>query len=169
MIFKSKKGFTLIELLVVVAIIGILSSIVLASLNTARKKGADASAKGSMSSMRASAELYYDTWNDYGTSGAGYGAVADIAGTTGTDIANSNSMCEYDSIVDLANGVNNQNGNAVNCQIEDAPASYTLWTLLNDGRTYCVDSTGFAGHLDNTGTFTTPAAAGGVNGVSCLP
>ncbi len=54
---SKKGGFTLIELLVVIAIIGILSSIVLASLSTARNKGKQASAIGSMTSMRSQAEL----------------------------------------------------------------------------------------------------------------
>ncbi len=58
---KHNKGFTLIELLVVIAIIGILSSIVIASLNSARGKGKDAAIKGQMQQLRTQAEVFYDS------------------------------------------------------------------------------------------------------------
>ncbi len=58
---KTNKGFTLIELLVVIAIIGILSSVVLASLNTARAKGADAAIKSNLANIRAQSEIMYDS------------------------------------------------------------------------------------------------------------
>ncbi len=58
---KFSRGFTLIELLVVIAIIGILSSVVLASLNTARQKGANAAIKETLDNMRSQAELIYDS------------------------------------------------------------------------------------------------------------
>ena len=60
-----KRGFTLIELLVVIAIIGILASVVLASLNSARDKGTDAANKSNLNNIRAQAELVYDDDGDY--------------------------------------------------------------------------------------------------------
>jgi prepilin-type N-terminal cleavage/methylation domain-containing protein len=57
------RGFTLIELLVVIAIIGILSAVVLASLNAARVKGRDARRYSDMQSVVQALELYA---NDHG-------------------------------------------------------------------------------------------------------
>ncbi len=65
---NSQKGFTLIELLVVIAIIGILSSVVLASMNTARKKARDARRQADLKSLQLALESYYDTNSAYPTS-----------------------------------------------------------------------------------------------------
>ena len=55
------SGFTLIELLVVISIVGLLSSVVLASLNSARGKGVDAAIKSNLTGARTLANLYYAT------------------------------------------------------------------------------------------------------------
>src|SRR3978361_1095135 len=68
---KKERGFTLIELLVVIAIIGILSAVVLASLNTARTKGNDASVKANFETIRTDSGLYFDaSGNRYNTTGS---------------------------------------------------------------------------------------------------
>lgn len=123
---QKNKGFTLIELLVVIAIIGILSGIVLTSLGTARNKAKDASAKGSLSSIRAQAEILFDTENSY----------ANVCGATqNADIAN------------LIDAANEQTNNAATCNA--AAGAYavamTLLTAPTATPVFCVDSDGFAG------------------------
>ena len=58
---NSTSGFTLIELLVVIAIIGILSSIVLASLNSARNKAKVVRAVSDLKQLVLVLNLYLDT------------------------------------------------------------------------------------------------------------
>lgn len=67
----SKRGFTLIELLVVIAIIGILASIVLASVQTVRMKGRDAKRIADMRNIRNALEMYYGDNNRYPTGQSG--------------------------------------------------------------------------------------------------
>lgn len=73
---RSIRGFTLIELLVVIAIIGILSSVVLASLNTARVKGRDARRISDVKQIQLALELYSDANGGFPTAAEAFPAVA---------------------------------------------------------------------------------------------
>ncbi|PIR69854.1 MAG: hypothetical protein COU47_00235 [Candidatus Niyogibacteria bacterium CG10_big_fil_rev_8_21_14_0_10_46_36] len=76
----DKRGFTLVELLVVIAIIGILASVVLASVASARARGRDARRLSDMKQIQIALELYYgdnaaypgNTDNDCGGWDAGF-------------------------------------------------------------------------------------------------
>lgn len=71
---ENKKGFTLIELLVVIAIIGLLSTVAVVALNTARSKSRDAKRVADIKQIQTALELYSGDEAGYpydGTAGAG--------------------------------------------------------------------------------------------------
>jgi prepilin-type N-terminal cleavage/methylation domain-containing protein len=61
----KQKGFTLIELLVVISIIGLLSSVLLVSLNAARSKARDSYRRSTFVQLRNAIELYYTKHGSY--------------------------------------------------------------------------------------------------------
>lgn len=105
--------------LVVIAIIGIMASVVLASLNTARDKGQDASVKSSLINVQAQAELYYDK---HFTSYEG--------------------LCNDLQIKSTIN--NALVGRTLTAVCNDITASYAVTIPLNAGGYFCVDSYGNA-------------------------
>jgi prepilin-type N-terminal cleavage/methylation domain-containing protein len=77
---KYSKGFTLIELLVVIAIIGLLSSIVLAALNTARQRGRDAKRLSDLEQVQNALEEYESSNNGNYPSTVGVGCPGNYCG-----------------------------------------------------------------------------------------
>lgn len=69
--FSLKRGFTLIEVLIVVAIIGILTAILVANYNDARKNSRDKIRKSDLKTLQLSLELYKAQNGQYPSQGCG--------------------------------------------------------------------------------------------------
>lgn len=111
------RGFTLIELLVVIAIIGILASVVLASLNSARAKSRDAARVAQLKQVQTALEMYYSENGSYPTNAyqsacttswatpIGQLVTAGLIGAVPTDPINDATYCfNYSSITTSSSG-----------------------------------------------------------------
>ena len=137
----NKKGFTLIELLVVIAIIGLLSTLAVVALGSARQKARDSKRLADLKQIQTALELYYTDLSAYPTA-----ATAVTLGDTTHACLNVDGLAAvgctapYMGLIPADPGTNSY--------------SYTS----ADGTTYSIAATleGAAGGLDLGGIVVTP-------------
>ena len=171
----KSKGFTLIELLVVVAIIGILATVVLTSLSSARSSARDAKRLADVKTIQTALELYnldngsYPTTNWVGSHNSSWSSLETALGITlpvdplnsgnGNNAsardgdyvysyrAHNSSLYCYGRVYQLIFNLEGKNGDAD-----------------NDGVTFCDDSynygNAFVVGMNADGSFTTPDLSG---------
>lgn len=137
---RATRGFTLIELLVVISIIALLSTVVLASVNVARTRGADANIKGTLVAARAEAEIFH----------GGTQTFEGVCALTGANVIGDQILLAETTYDNLDGYPGHDDGTASawnNGQCHDSSAAWAAIVPLKSSANgaivaFCVDSTG---------------------------
>lgn len=154
------RAFTLIELLVVLAIIGMLASVILASVSAARSKGADAAVKSNLSSMRTQAEIVRsnNTSNCYSVGACTNFTKTTCTNTASTLFADSTIWGQISSAISAGGGLSS-------CVVAGTTATvYAVAVQLKSDTTkaWCVDSNGASREVSISGGISTAISAANV-------
>ena len=134
-----RKGFTLIELLVVIAIIGLLSTLAVVALNSARMKARDSKRVADMKQLQTALELYFNDKSAYpdqaedeiGNPTNGFGC---LGGAGWETVASCVNTPVYMGVTprDSGNTVTNPN-NSKPCRTNALPCNYSYRRGKNGG------------------------------------
>lgn len=132
---SARKGFTLIELLVVIAIIGILSSVVLASLNSARGGARDVKRMTDMKQLQIALELYHATHSQYPRNPSGTSCSTCLAGATNADWTGAGQMPAFLPAIPVDPTRTGSSG--YRYQVVSGRQSYTMLVQLEKNSGWC--------------------------------
>ncbi len=146
MIKNKKSGFTLVEVLTVIMIIGILATVVLVSLDAARRRARDSAVQNQLRQIASLAEAVYTMEN-------GYEEFSDLS-TAGSDHPSADDYRKaVDKINDVSDSDNHAGGGDDNIQIHFSTDNKDYCAFSNlvrrDEEVFCVDSSGDARITDD--------------------
>jgi prepilin-type N-terminal cleavage/methylation domain-containing protein len=158
---SNKKAFTLLELLIVIAIIGVLASIVMSSLNSSRQKSRIANIQSTMKSFLNEVSIITNGENT--TNGYLYGICPNTTATASTTILTN------DKLMLMLNTARSQGGGQAYCTFNvDGTKKWVFSVdLPNKTTVLCVDWKGATKILPGGETYGTYGDAMDVANLSC--